>query len=202
MSQQHAAARKLPGGSCGGSPRGTVQQHQARAAGSLPSVPTPLHERGARGQGHVPGSSIWAVAAATTRWNKLENETTICKEVESHPCYSHGCRVCPVQTTPLKSGRDRPVKSACARLDPGKITFTLWRCAILASDKKNLQKRHLKCESTPLEELKSLVNPTDTFIENQTNRLRPLLVQMGVTLQTIEPFLYSKQQKILGQRQK
>ena len=89
-------------------------------AGSLPPVPTPLHERGARGQGRVPDSCSWAVAAAATRRNKLEIETTVCKVVESHPGYSHSCRVCPVQTTPLESSREGHVKLFCARLDPGK----------------------------------------------------------------------------------
>lgn len=179
MSQQHTAARKLPDRSSGGSPRGTVPWNWASAAGSLPPVLTPLQERGARGCGHVPGSSSWAVAAGAVRWNKLENETTICKAVQSHPGYSHSCRVCPVQTTPLESSREGHVKPVCARLDPGKGIYAMKLCYSGILQKKNLQKRYLKHESTPPEEWEHLVNPTDTFTENQTNRLGPLLLQMG-----------------------
>jgi len=54
MSQQHTAARKLPDRSSRGSPRGTIQWKQANVAGSLPPIPTPTHESGARATCRAP----------------------------------------------------------------------------------------------------------------------------------------------------
>lgn len=119
MSQQHTAARTLPDRSSGGSLRGTVQWKQANTAGSLPPVPTPLHEKGARGWGHMQGLSRWAVAVAAMRWNKLENETIICKAVKSHPGCSPAAKFALCKRHPCRR-REACVKPVCDRLDPGK----------------------------------------------------------------------------------